>query len=120
MEAKPEYATAGPPPDGIIAQIPNTVSEAELDVLILNLAHTQREHNEDGFTDDDVKVIVDWVHQTRIENVLLEMVLSGWATIDVQSGELIFGTRTSLTDPLKSAILKLSQQKARPACSEAE
>jgi hypothetical protein len=112
METEATYET-GAPPDGIEVRLPNTISDAELDVLILNLAQATRDNGSDGFTDADVQAVVEWAHNAHIESALLDMVLCGRVAVSVQNGEVYFSRRESeksLTASLKSAILNLRER----------
>lgn len=65
------------------------LTDDEIQTLVLSLAEAR---GDDGFTEDEALVVLNWANRTRIEQAALECVLKGMTTVNVdpKSGEIMF------------------------------
>jgi hypothetical protein len=66
----------------------DVLSDAEVEKLILSVGAGQPQ----GFTENDIKIVCDWAWQARLDNALLDLVLSKHLVLSVVDGEIEYRT----------------------------
>lgn len=60
------------------------ITDDEIERLILSLATSR---GDEGFSEDEVYAIVNWVQETRVSEIMINLVLNGTCDVDLIGGE---------------------------------
>lgn len=63
------------------------LTEEQFERLVISLAKSR---GDDGFTEEDFKIVADWAAETLLNQVLLQMVFEERVTVNVVDGEIGF------------------------------
>jgi hypothetical protein len=80
----------------------NTLTDEEAQKFIMALAYTRKE---EGFTEEEAQVVLDWAHGAVVDHALFTAVLNGDMFPDVKEGEVVFGITDQGAEYAKSILM---------------